>query len=591
VPTQSATRGYIDKRLGLDHSGLSVGIGDRIGPGFLPLNGANPMLSSLQMGSNRIQGLANPVSVNDAATKDYVDTQTEAFDEFSELEDVYIENAALGDIPVFLGAGNAVTNAPLAGNISSSIAYTTTTTLTTNIATTTPISGALVMASTTGWDTSGGRFKIDSEIFSYSNISPANTLNGIDRELMSTVAATHSPGATVEYVPSATVSLSIAADSIVNSQINSSAAIAQSKLSLNDASTTVKGIASFSATNFTAASGLISIKAGGITLSNIATISDASVLANFTGATAVPSATTADTVVTRGLSNMFSSTGVLTLTATGTPNDTFGITTTSATATNSTLALRDSSGRLDAQAFLLNSLEVLSYSSTTLKLKTPGGVEVISATGGAAASTPVTLTGQFTLGASSTLSATFATTAGTATTATTATNADALLVSASYRSAATTATANTIAARDGSGDIYANLFQGTATSARYADLAEYYRSDQIYESGTVLIFGGDQEVTISTRQQDNTLAGVVTTKPGFIMNQELQDGGICVALQGRVPCKVIGRVKKGEMLTTSNTAGHAVRAFDPQIGTIIGKALQDKNYSEAGVIEIAVGRV
>jgi len=353
----------------------------------------------------------------------------------------------------------------------------------------------------------------------------------------------------------------------------------------------VKGIASFSATNFTAASGLISIKAGGITLSNIATISDASVLANFTGATAAPSATTADTVVTRGLSNMFSSTGVLTLTATGTPNDTFGITATSATATNSTLALRDSSGRLDAQAFLLNSLEVLSYSSTTLKLKTPGGVEVISATGGAAASTPVTLTGQFTLGPSSTLSATFATTAGTATTATTATNADALLVSASYRSAATTATANTIAARDGSGDIYANLFQGTATSARYADLAEYYRSDQIYESGTVLIFGGDQEVTISTRQQDNTLAGVVTTKPGFIMNQELQDGGICVALQGRVPCKVIGRVKKGEMLTTSNTAGHAVRAFDPQIGTIIGKALQDKNYSEAGVIEIAVGRV
>ncbi len=591
VSTQSAVRGYIDKRLGLDHNGLSVGIGDRIGPGFLPLNGANPMANALQMGNNRIQGLANPVSVNDAATKDYVDTQTQSFDEFSELVDVYVDNPSLGDIPVFLGAGNALTNAPLSGNITSSISYTTTTTLTTNIANTLPISGALVMGSTTGWDTGGGRFKIDNEIFSYSNISPANTLNGIDRELMGTVAATHSPGTTVEYVPSATVSLSIAADSIVNAQINSAAAIDQSKLNLNDATTTTKGIASFNATNFAVAGGAVSIKSGGVTLSNIATIGDASVLANFTGATAAPSATAPETVVTRGLSNMFSSLGVVTLTATGTPNDTFGITATSASGTNNTLALRDSSGKLDAQAFLLNSAEVLSYSSTTLKLKTPGGVEVISATGGAAASTPVTLTGQFTLGASSTLSATFATSAGSATTATTATQADSLLWNSAYRSASSAATANTIAARDASGDLYANLFQGTATSARYADLAEYYRSDQQYEPGTVLVFGGEQEVTISTKQQDNTLAGVVTTKPGFIMNQELQDTGVCVALQGRVPCKVIGRVNKGEMLTTSNTPGYAVRAFTPQIGTIIGKALENKDYAEAGVIEVAVGRV
>ena len=65
----------------------------------------------------------------------------------------------------------------------------------------------------------------------------------------------------------------------------------------------------------------------------------------------------------------------------------------------------------------------------------------------------------------------------------------------------------------------------------------------------------------------------------------------CIALQGRVPCKVVGRVKKGEMLTTSAVAGHATRSLDPKIGTIIGKALEDKDYSEAGVIEVAVGRV
>ena len=591
VPTQSAIRGYIDKRLGLDHSGLSVSIGDRIGPGFLPLNGANPMTSAIQMGNNRIQGLANPVSVNDAATKDYVDTQIQNRDELSEMNDVYIDGAALGEIPVFIGAANAVTNAPFGGNIVSSITYTTTTTLTTNIGDTLPISGSLVVGSTTGWNLSGGRFKIDDEIFSYANIGPAGTLNGIDRELMTTVAATHTPGTTVSYISSAVIDLAIAANSIVNAQVNASAAIDQSKLNLLDATTSIKGIASFSSGNFAVASGAVSIKSGGVALSNIVSIGDASVLANFSGASATPSAVTPETVVTRGLSNMFSSLGVVTLTATGTPNDTFGITGITTSGTANALVKTDASGKIDAQAYLLNSQEVLSYSSTTLKLKTPGGVEVISASGGAAASTPVTLTGQFTLGPSSTLTASFATTAGSATTATTATNADALLWSGSYRSASSSATANTIAARDASGDLYANLFQGTATSARYADLAEYYRSDQPYEPGTVLVFGGDQEVTISTKQQDNTLAGVVTTKPGFIMNQELQDTGVCVALQGRVPCKVIGRVKKGEMLTTSNTPGYAVRAFTPQIGTIIGKALENKDYAEAGVIEVAVGRV
>jgi hypothetical protein len=592
VPTQSATRGYIDKRLGLDHSGISVGVGNRIGPGFLPLNGANPMSSSIQMGNNRIQGLGNPVSNSDAATKDYVDSQTQAFDEFAELADVYIASPATGELPVFLGAGNAVTNAPFAGTITSTVGYTITTTLQTAITVTTAIPGnTLNVASSSGWSGAGGRFKIGNEVFSYSNISPANTINGITRALMGTTAATYSIGATVSYIPSAQITLGLAAGSIVNADINASAAIVQSKLALDNATTSTKGIASFSSTNFDVTSGAVSIKTNGVALTNLVTISDASVLANFAGSAAAPAATTPETIVTRGLSNMFSSTGVVTLTATGTPSDTFGITTVSASATNNALAQRDSTGRIDTTAVLLNGSEVLSYSSTTLKIKTPGGVEIISATGGAAASTPVTLTGQFTLGPSSTLVASSATTAGSATSATTATQADSLLWNSAYRSAASTATANTIAARDNSGDLYANLFQGTATSARYADLAEYYRADVDYEPGTVLIFGGDAEVTISKSLADTRLAGVVTTKAGYMMNSDLEGTRAGVALQGRVPCKVVGRVKKGEMLTTSAVAGHATRSLDPKIGTIIGKALEDKDYSEAGVIEVAVGRV
>ena len=184
-----------------------------------------------------------------------------------------------------------------------------------------------------------------------------------------------------------------------------------------------------------------------------------------------------------------------------------------------------------------------------------------------------------------------ASTATSATSATTATNANSLLVGATYRAAATTASANTVAARDASGDIYAVVFRGQATSAQYADLAEKYLADADYEIGTVLVVGGDKEVTKSSTTNDTRVAGVVTTNPAYVMNTEQTGIKVCIALAGRVPCKVIGRVKKGDMLTTSATSGYAVKALDPKLGAVIGKALEDKDYGEAGVIQVAVGRV
>ena len=127
--------------------------------------------------------------------------------------------------------------------------------------------------------------------------------------------------------------------------------------------------------------------------------------------------------------------------------------------------------------------------------------------------------------------------------------ADQLLVGATYRSSATTATANTIAARDASGDIYASLFQGTATAARYADLAEKYLTDQEYDVGTVVVVGGEEEVTASTTGQ--RAIGVVSANPAFMMNKDLE-GGTYIALKGRVPVKVIGAVKKGDRLTAGD---------------------------------------
>ena len=127
--------------------------------------------------------------------------------------------------------------------------------------------------------------------------------------------------------------------------------------------------------------------------------------------------------------------------------------------------------------------------------------------------------------------------------------ADQLLVGATYRSSATTATANTIAARDASGDIYASLFQGTATAARYADLAEKYLADQEYEVGTVVVVGGEAEVTASS--SDELAIGVVSANPAFMMNKDLE-GGTYIALKGRVPVKVNGAVKKGDRLTAGD---------------------------------------
>jgi hypothetical protein len=118
-----------------------------------------------------------------------------------------------------------------------------------------------------------------------------------------------------------------------------------------------------------------------------------------------------------------------------------------------------------------------------------------------------------------------------------------------YRTAMTTQTAWTIAARDGNADLTARVFNGTATSARYADLAEKYLADAEYEVGTVVMVGGEAEVTASV--QGSRAIGVVSENPAFMMNSELE-GGTYIALKGRVPVKVFGPVTKGDRLIADN---------------------------------------
>jgi|694.fasta_scaffold95785_2 hypothetical protein len=191
-------------------------------------------------------------------------------------------------------------------------------------------------------------------------------------------------------------------------------------------------------------------------------------------------------------------------------------------------------GSVNTNELRINSNVALNNSGTgnvAINLKTPGGITILSAQGSNTANTPVTILGQWNLG------------------------------------------------------FEANI------EATYADLAEYYEGDMDYEPGTVVVFGGAKEVTSSTYENDTRVVGVVTTNPAYTMNSQQQGIKVCVALVGRVPCKVVGEIQKGDLLTTSDIDGHAKKASNPQIGTIIGKAIEEKNNNDIGIIQIAVGRV
>jgi len=156
-------------------------------------------------------------------------------------------------------------------------------------------------------------------------------------------------------------------------------------------------------------------------------------------------------------------------------------------------------------------------------------------------------------------------------------------------------TGSTIVARDGSGNFSAGVITATATAARYADLAEKYTSDVQYPPGTVVVLGGEAEVTRSDGPTSRAIAGIVSTDPAYLMNNDLEgDTVVDVALIGRVPCMVTGIINKGDLLVSSSRPGHAcawTNATNPPAGSIVGKAIENKTDEDPGVIEVLVGRL
>jgi hypothetical protein len=451
------------------------------------------------------------------------------------------------------------------------------------------------------------------------NVSYANATTGV-----STVNGQIIGNTTNWTYESATSTLTtmINSSSIVDSMINSAAAIQQSKLLMQYATASYDGatprtgftqsnvgLAEFSSKVFTSTFGWIDLKDSsssttgilpakltyqnqGTVIGNLGTIDGTS-----SGSTSPSNTVTFNNVAIYGnaiTNDKFAVTNTVTpglmyiSSATGgngasgyngsTPvgfHTSYGTLAYSQTYANTTIPQSDSSGYIDIAGLKLYSKNAITYTSSgsLFNYITPGGFTWATASGVSSGTITIGTSSNITLGSGGGVD----------------TSGGNLFVNNIVAGAGFTTNTN------GSAKFWGNFsLQGSSTLiATYsADLAEYYEGDAEYEVGTVVVFGGDKEITVTDTINDTRLAGVVshTDKAAFVMYSECPGMKNLVALAGRVPVKVVGRVKKGEMLTTSATPGYAVKALTPTLGAIIGKALEDKDYGEAGIIEVAVGR-
>jgi hypothetical protein len=521
VPTENATRIYIERRLGLTHTGTVIPLGSLIPPvtgGFMSLSGQLAMKGDINLGGFKSIFVGDPVN-----SQDGVNLRSLTWENFQDQD---FADVAASDILAFTGVGNTVQNSTMIGDIALSV-------------------------------------------------------NTVDR----TINAQINPGV------------------IINNDVNASAAIVQSKLNMTIATAraaaptgtdadkqAASGLASFDSANFEITDGFVEIKANGVALGEIQTLPTDTVIGNSLSTTATPTAVTFATVVNEGLAIKKSNYNALGFLRRKNPSSADGDTGSGLTDsyemidadsanTVSTLVRRNSSGDFTARE--INVSKLLVDSKTAIDTTTAGSGGVIQLYGflGQAA----ILLGD---GSSGTDKRNFYDNdghifrpqngVGNAPITCSTINASAIVGTGSPNTQMT-------------GTF--RLASGSTLHATYADLAEYYEADKEYAVGTVLVFGGDKEVTLTNRKGDHRVAGVVSDNAALIMNEDCQGEKVLVALQGRVPCRVVGKIEKGDLMVTSHIPGVAVSAGgNANAGTIIGKALENYESDHIGTIEVAVGR-
>ena len=717
VPTEKSVVAYVDRRLGSTQGGAQVvasPAGNRIGQGFVPLNGVFPMEGTLVMGTNQITGVANPGTDGTAATnKNYVDARVGEFDELKDLRSVENNSQTKDDLLVATGKKRIYISPPSGGTWSIGD--------TIQLASNAAINGTIVDLEVTTdqlLGSSGDSFSVS--IVTYTVGAGAFTLsdsltNGTATATVLTTPldewanAAEAAGSDINLTATRTASaaefdLQIAPGAIINADVNASAAIVQSKLSMTSADTFDEdnattgwsgsatkvqadlGLAKFSDENFETTSGYVRIKSGGIAVDELTTISTGNVLGRTTaGVGNVEEITFANAISSGGGLVDGDFTNVIADGDTGYPGSVliklstgnYGIAAVSTSSTGDTMVRRKTTGAIQANSYIIggtDTYEILSESSGTLSLKTPAQGTILTAVGGSVSpsvtfpivkipgnldvgTTNISTESTFHAGSSYTGESFIASDwiysnfieangerdatgtgiglgAGTGfadaaadviqivtggavrlqveSGTTTVTNAftvqgntilgsdsaDTINITGRISANILPNADNTINLGQGGGTplkfntVYATTFSGTATTARYADLAEKYLADEAYEAGTVVVLGGTEEITVTDTKDDHRVVGVVSTNPAYLMNSELEgEHPTDVAMTGRVPCKVIGITAKGDMLVASAVPGYAVVNNDPKPGTIIGKALENKPDSGKGTIEIIVGKI
>jgi hypothetical protein len=139
--------------------------------------------------------------------------------------------------------------------------------------------------------------------------------------------------------------------------------------------------------------------------------------------------------------------------------------------------------------------------------------------------------------------------------------------------------------------IHATTVSAIASTAQYADLAERFESDSVYLPGTVVELGGVKEITRAVQELSESVFGVISTAAAYLMNAGAGSDAThpAVAVNGRVPVRVIGKVNKGDRLVSAgNGLARAANRSELTAFNVIGRALENKTTDSEGTLEAIV---
>jgi hypothetical protein len=589
VPTENAVAIHVQRRLGTLADGSAVDAANlipQISGGFMALSGLLGMKGTMNLNNNRIQNLTNPVSAQDAVNLRSLT--------FANFQNTTITSPSSADILTFTGVGNFAQNSAVVGDISLNIDSTA------NTVDAQINPGVIINADV------NANAAIDHAKLNLDNayLTSAASITGVTATGSGSVATLTFTGPISPAPFSAGQRVVVTGMSVVGYNGTYTVVTCGTTTLTYNSTTTgaatggivrpLKGIASFNSSEFNADNGWISLKTNGAAITSLEQIGSLTVLGNSTLSTGNVTQVPFSTVIDSGAGvkkSQYSSTGFLRRTSgvsfTSDANYTIveAAAGTAASPEASKLVIRDSNGDFGARNVDLSQL----------KLDNQVGIDTATtATGGYIRYYGYSTAGGILISNGS-LAADKATGYWNDTHNFKTQNggADAPITASSIQVQAITTGGNTT-----SGTITGRWsLTGTSPSesrlqATYsADLAENYEGDKDYEVGTVLVFGGDKEVTATNIKNDTRVAGVVSNTAAFTMYEACPGLKNLVALQGRVPCKVVGKIKKGDILVTSGIPGVAMAAVgDVKVGTVVGKALKDYDSDHIGTLEIAVGR-